>query len=648
MAFLSVVSCSEKMGEVIPQPSVPDVGKIINTRASGEECREILVKFNQTPDAAAVEAACVDGVESMEKVFTSMSGKEELEKRFGMDRWYSVKMTDGSDPEIVAQRFAGIASVSAVEYGVTYKKASDCISHPYVPDNGIQTRAESSAKIFNDPSLPAQWHYINNGDVSVATSVYKGADINVADVWRTLTTGDNSIIVAVVDEGVKYTHPDLKNNVWTNPKEISNGSDSDGNGYVDDIHGYNFVSNGPITWAKTEDSGHGTHCAGTISAVNNNGIGVSGVAGGSGKGDGVKIMSCQIFDNDRGGSSSIVAKAIKYAADMGASIISCSFGYAGGKFKSDLAYKNGNGGNNSLEYDAIHYFEATKNNDVLDGGIAIFASGNDGDPYATYPGALNDVISVSAFGPDYLPAYYTNYGPGCNITASGGEAYLAPWTSFKPMVLSTLPSELGNGDYGYMQGTSMACPHVSGVVALGLAYSKKLGKHYSAKEFKEMVLSSANDFETKLASAGKKNYAPAGEGYRVPLANYRKQMGTGSIDAWRLMMKIEGTPCLTAEAGEEQWLDLSGAFGTASVNLTYQKVEYSKADAEAIGMTKEPYIKYGRLFIHPTRCGAAKFKITAVGGGEAVGGDDAIGGMEMSQTVSVVVRPFKSENGGWL
>ena len=65
-------------------------------------------------------------------------------------------------------------------------------------------------------------------------------------------------------------------------------------------------------------------------------------------------------------------------------------------------------------------------------------------------------------------------------------------------------------------------------------------------------------------------------------------------------------------------------------------------------MTKEPYIKYGRLFIHPTKCGAAKFKITAVGGGEAVGGDDAIGGMEMSQTVSVVVRPFKSENGGWL
>ena len=648
MAALSVASCSEKADEALTLPSVPDVGKIVNTRATGEQCREILVKFNQVPDAETIDAFCRDGVLSMEKVFTSMPGKEDLEKRFGLDRWYSVVTSNDVDQKTVAEKFAGIATVSAVEYGDTYKKASDGISYPYVPDDAALTRATTSGSIFNDPSLSAQWHYINNGDVSVATSVYKGADINVADVWRSLTTGDNSIIVAVVDEGVKYSHPDLAGNIWTNPNETEDGKDSDGNGYVDDIHGYNFVSRGPVTWAKDGDSGHGTHCAGTIAAVNNNGLGVSGVAGGSGKGDGVKIMSCQIFDNDRGGSSSIVAKAIKYAADMGASIISCSFGYAGGTFKSDLAYKNGNGGNNTLEYDAIHYFEATKNNDVLDGGIAIFASGNDGDPYATYPGALNDVISVSAFGPDYLPAYYTNYGPGCNITAPGGEAYLAPWTSYKPMVLSTLPSELGNGDYGYMQGTSMACPHVSGVVALGLAYSKKLGKHYSAKEFKEMILSSANDFETKLASAGKKNYASAGESHRVPLANYRKQMGTGSIDAWRLMMKIEGTPCLTAEAGKEQWLDLSDAFGTASINLTYLNVECSSADAAAIGMTQEPYIKYGRLFFYPTKCGSAKFKITAVGGGDAVGGDDAIGGMEMSQTVSVVVRPFKSENGGWL
>ena len=218
MAVFSAASCSEKADEALIQPSVPDVGKIVNTRAAGEQCREILIKFNQIPKAETIDALCHDGVLGIEKVFTSMPGKEDLEKQFGLDRWYSVMMADDADQQAVVEKFAGIASVSVVEYGVTYKKASDGISYPYVPDDAALTRAAASGNIFNDPSLPAQWHYINNGDVSVATSVYKGADINVADVWRSITTGDNSIIVAVVDEGVKYTHPDLAGNIWTNPK----------------------------------------------------------------------------------------------------------------------------------------------------------------------------------------------------------------------------------------------------------------------------------------------------------------------------------------------------------------------------------------------------------------------------------------------
>ena len=118
----------------------------------------------------------------------------------------------------------------------------------------------------------------------------------------------------------------------------------------------------------------------------------------------------------------------------------------------------------------------------------IFAAGNDAKAMSGYPGAYRDYISVTAFSPDYLPAYYTNYGPGCNVAAPGGDAYISPSGSSAAQVLSTLPSELYQSDYGYMQGTSMACPHVSGVAALGLSYALAKGKQYTVAEFKSMLL----------------------------------------------------------------------------------------------------------------------------------------------------------------
>lgn len=147
-------------------------------------------------------------------------------------------------------------------------------------------------------------------------------------------------------------------------------------------------------------------------------------------------------------------------------------------------------------------FEATRNNDVLDGGIAIFAAGNKTKAYASYPGALSDVICVTAFGPDFLPSYYTNYGAGLQYRGSGrgtiSEAGFA-----EVMGLSTLPTEKYDSGYGYMYGTSMACPHVSGVAALGLAYAKKLGKKFTVKEFKSLLLSSVNDIDSGLLGASR-------------------------------------------------------------------------------------------------------------------------------------------------
>lgn len=134
------------------------------------------------------------------------------------------------------------------------------------------------------------------------------------------------------------------------------------------------------------DSGHGTHTAGTVAAVNNNGIGVCGVAGGSGNNDGVRIMSCQALSGTAAGSgtTAVMARAFKYAADNGASIIQCSMGIKGGGYTSDDQYAK----NAKAEHDALAYFIATSNCDAIDGGLVIFSAGNDALDRAGYPGGV--------------------------------------------------------------------------------------------------------------------------------------------------------------------------------------------------------------------------------------------------------------------
>ena len=422
--------------------------------------------------------------------------------------------------------------------------------------------------------------------------------------------------------------------------------------------------------------------AGIVAAVNNNGTGVCGVAGGTGKGDGVRLMSCQILDGGRSTNANAAAHAFIYAADNGAHIAQCSWGYQGGMYESDYEYYY----YYSIEYFAIQYFldkerwaeneerlnqERAKKNlparaDMIDGPLVIFAAGNDGNDRSSYPGALMDCICVTGTGPDGMPGYYSNYGPGVNISAPGGDYYLNTSNS-RGQVLSTCVSEAGYGDYAYMGGTSMACPHVSGVAALGLAYAKKLGKTFTREEFTAMLLSSVNDIDSKLNSGYKYLGIDPSTGTELaprPYSSYQYKMGTGTIDAWKLMMNIEGTPVLMVKVGNELSYSLDTFFGGGSEYMTYQGVEIDRETMKALGITRKPYIKNGKLVINPGRTGSGKIKITAIAGGNSVAGSisgdmsgmgdivtipdsNGMGGMNITREISIVARGVAS-NGGWL
>lgn len=215
---------------------------------------------------------------------------------------------------------------------------------------------------FNDELLPMQWHLINRGNLFGDKSIVD-ADVQCEEAWKS-STGDKSIIVAVLDEGVMVEHPDLKNSMWVNEGEVYRSKqDNDGNGYKGDVYGYNFVfETGVISWDDINDTGHGTHVAGVIAAQNNNGIGISSIAGGNADIPGVKIMSCQIFSGNTVSNSLATVRAIKYAADNGAVILQCSWGYVSGSANS---YEWGAPGfkdeeewatNAPLEKDALDYF----------------------------------------------------------------------------------------------------------------------------------------------------------------------------------------------------------------------------------------------------------------------------------------------------
>ena len=596
---------------------------------------------------SAVENDLFDGVEIIEfgPALNPAPKNTEVARELGLHRWFMVTFDKDIPVMKFAEQIAARPQICALQMNSLPQLSHDYHAIPFQAQPQLMASGQQAIP-FNDPLNEYQWNLVNTGNKSIGETVREGADVGVRDAWK-LTAGSPDVIVAVCDAPVKYTHPDLAAAMWVNEAELNGekGVDDDGNDYIDDIYGYNFTnnSNGVISWNKAAEEGHGTHVAGVVAAVNGNGIGISSIAGGSGNGDGVRLMCCQIFDGGYSSGDASVSQALMYAADNGACIAQCSYGYPVSYFSCDNEYID----NAPLEYRALKYFTNPKlsNHPSLSSNIAIFAAGNESANYSAYPGALPMCISVTAFGPDYLPAGYTNYGRGCNIAAPGGDFWVGgyPEESNISQILSTCISEVA-ADYVWMQGTSMACPHVTGVAALGVSYAGKLGKKFSDNEFRDMLLTSVTDINQHLTEGVK----PHGEYSTISIADYRNRMGTGAIDAWKLLMQIEGTPSVTVQTGKTCEVALNEYFGDGYANLTYLNIEFTDEAKKALGFATTPRIENGKLVIACTKVGSAKIKIHAIAGGKNLSDGSGIGGTEIIREISIVSRGVYSNNGGWL
>lgn len=381
------------------------------------------------------------------------TARRHLHREYGFHLWFELTIDNSSDIIKAVKDFSRLESVETAE-PVYRKSIIEPVSSIQVTPNEEHTRWRP-----NDPYYNHQWALRNYGQTIRGVPGRVGADMNIEDAWE-MERGLSSVIVAVFDQGIAYNHPDIQANMWRLIGPNGNGT----------VGGY-----------------HGTHVAGTVSAVTNNGIGISGIAGGSGEGDGVRLMSCPIF-----GQNGSFANHKVYAADNGAAISQNSWAYS----EFDVY--------NQVDINAINYFNTTGGGAVLAGGITIFGAGNDNSNRNQYPAYYRGTLAVASSNNRDRKSDFSNYGTWIDITAPGSD------------IISTII----NNNYTFESGTSMACPHVSGVAALIVSYAFRNNIILRNDQLKEILLDTTDDIYQSNPT-------------------YIGQLGSGRVNAYAALLKAK-------------------------------------------------------------------------------------------------------------